>query len=1516
MNLQTRRLLALLDYAQETMRTRARNVSDLHAHDSFLLFDHQLDGVDGVRFSQGGTDGDEEPWLAVAQPGSPEVPPEPENNWLVPWLGVGGGVQAKPVLVEALDGAALVSAGTHRDASVPASNLSSAADPAVNLTARVRLADYRFRAEVEKQYALYLQTRWKPWSDREQHRRRLAQLHVALFTLQQQLAGALTENQLELVWGMGLATRRDAGDDSGKQAHRTYPLITRAADISFDGQTGAAHVRPRNVEPRLELDAFVSIDEQSLVRADKAVADFISQSEIAVSPFEPASYSPLVDIAREVIGEDALEGVDIAQGWVLFARPRDASVTAQDMERMRRVITELGDEPLPGAVAAMVSDPDDEARRSELPVFRGYSTAYRESMESVAAEDLFFPKPFNDEQARVAQQLEVSDGVVVQGPPGTGKSHTIANIICHWLANGRRVLVTSMRDPALAVLREQLPEQIRPLVISLLASEQEGMQEFERSIEKIATEVQDLNRDMLANEIERLETTIDAMQGKLARLDRDLTRWAKLNLARIDLQGQSIDPQDAAREVLHNVGRYEWIPDALGVGPQFSPQFDDSDIERLREARTRLGADIEYVGSELPSPDDLPDAIELVKAHDQLLRFARLNEESRANDLPWPADADAQALVAARELALSVQAARNRHKEIFSRKLPWNEETIGRIRRREPAEAFDAIDMLAGDIDEAAALQAQFLSRPVQLPDEALTNSDFLLALENLAQGRRPFAFAAFGKADARKLVRSVKVNGLPPAEPGDWQHVGEYLALQRKRRELLARWNALAPEAGFRTVLSVEAQGGLSVRAQFALYENVRRMFHQRQQIAAQAAKVFPGWSGAAALVEDAGAMDALADALEYHLTRSRLSEVSGFIDSVRDVLEGCSGRLVEAMRAFVTHRLGKPVFDETSLISGWGELMEELKRLASLAGPLKTVEDITRRIFRSGGVKLATLLASPDENGKADLLPKTFMRDWRLRRLATHIAMIDSQAESKKLNEMRMAIEGDLAHQYEELVVRRTWFTLAERVTPSVRAALQGYMNAIQRIGRGTGKRAVRYRQDARYAANEAYGAIPCWIMPHHRVSETLPAHPGSFDLVVIDESSQSDLSVLPILMRARKVLVVGDDRQVSPQAIGMQEDRVRALMQRHLAEQVPLYRAQLSPDRSLYDLARVVFAGSSVMLREHFRCVAPIIEYARREFYNDEIYPLRLPRTSERIDPPLQDVLITNGHREGNVNEQEVDHIVRDIVRRTSDPKLQHRSIGVVSLLGEEQALRVWERLVSELGPELIRRHRITCGDPRMFQGRERDIMYLTMVAAPNEIGAPLGRETFAQRFNVAASRARDQMILVRSVDIEDLPEADRLRRGLIRHFAEPFGERPVQVAATREMCESDLERGVYDWLTSQGYRVMPQVRVGAYKVDMVVEGNDDTRLAIECDGDRYEGAEQWMQAIRRQRALERTGWVFWRCFATSFLRRKAEVLEDLRETLTAQGIEPTRSGGWARRKVTETRRVLGTATARAA
>ncbi|MDP1057405.1 hypothetical protein Q6324_28050, partial [Klebsiella pneumoniae] len=82
------------------------------------------------------------------------------------------------------------------------------------------------------------------------------------------------------------------------------------------------------------------------------------------------------------------------------------------------------------------------------------------------------------------------------------------------------------------------------------------------------------------------------------------------------------------------------------------------------------------------------------------------------------------------------------------------------------------------------------------------------------------------------------------------------------------------------------------------------------------------------------------------------------------------------------------------------------------------------------------------------------------------------------------------------------------------------------------------------------------------------------------------------------------------------------------------------------SIYDLFKVVFAKSAVMLREHFRCVAPIIEYSKREFYNHELKPLRMPKASERLDPPLVDVYVIDGYRNKDINLPEARFIVDEI------------------------------------------------------------------------------------------------------------------------------------------------------------------------------------------------------------------------------------------------------------------------------
>jgi len=319
-----------------------------------------------------------------------------------------------------------------------------------------------------------------------------------------------------------------------------------------------------------------------------------------------------------------------------------------------------------------------------------------------------------------------------------------------------------------------------------------------------------------------------------------------------------------------------------------------------------------------------------------------------------------------------------------------------------------------------------------------------------------------------------------------------------------------------------------------------------------------------------------------------------------------------------------------------------------------------------------------------------------------------------------------------------------------------------------------------------------------------------------------------------------------------------------------------------------------------------VEPIIAFSNRNFYDNEIRPLRVPKPSERLDPPLIDVYVKGGYRldRKKINKPEARYIVEEISRIIETPALSGRSIGVVSLLGSDQAKYIQEQLVQELGEEAILSHGIRCGDAMHFQGKEADIVFISMVAA-GAIRADSGR-MYEQRYNVACSRARDRLYVVHSFTREEVQDND-LRARLLDHLSNPLGISQQEIDDLRKLCESDFERDVFDELISRGYRVAPQVRAGSYRIDMVVEGGDDRRLAIECDGDQYHGVDQWMYDIGRQRTLERMGWRFWRCWGSSWTANRQACIDDLLEALNERGIQPIGMEGFVHQGLVE-RRVI--------
>ena len=74
------------------------------------------------------------------------------------------------------------------------------------------------------------------------------------------------------------------------------------------------------------------------------------------------------------------------------------------------------------------------------------------------------------------------------------------------------------------------------------------------------------------------------------------------------------------------------------------------------------------------------------------------------------------------------------------------------------------------------------------------------------------------------------------------------------------------------------------------------------------------------------------------------------------------------------------------------------------------------------------------------------------------------------------------------------------------------------------------------------------------------------------------------------------------------------------------------------------------------------------------------------------------------------------------------------------------------------------------------------------------------------------------------------------------------------------------------------VTPQYRAGGYRIDFVIEG-PESRLAVECDGDRWHGPDSWDNDRGRQMILERAGWTFERIRGSAFYRDRNRALEPL-------------------------------------
>ncbi len=380
----------------------------------------------------------------------------------------------------------------------------------------------------------------------------------------------------------------------------------------------------------------------------------------------------------------------------------------------------------------------------------------------------------------------------------------------------------------------------------------------------------------------------------------------------------------------------------------------------------------------------------------------------------------------------------------------------------------------------------------------------------------------------------------------------------------------------------------------------------------------------------------------------------------------------------------------------------------------------------------------------------------------------------------------------------------------------------------------------------------AFPCWCVTTFAISGSLPLKPGLFDVAIIDEASQCDIaSCFPILYRAKKAVIVGDDKQLPHLSFLEKAKEQSFLSQYGIPEKYQLmWRFRTN---SMFDLADY-YSMNSVMLDEHFRSLPPVIEFSNREFYGGR---MRVMKKDISDDPVLETVYVPDGKVDFDAtrNLPEIEALVKrlyDIIvedeRKNPDKPV---SIGIISpFRAQVEQLKISVSKV--LSDHMIQKHQVEIGTAHTFQGDERDIILMSWAFANNSFPQSL---TFLQKpnlFNVAITRARYKVINFVSRDPKTLQEG--LFRDYMSYIEEYTNKREAlkNCKIDENIYKNNLEQEIAEQIRTLGHTVKAGVEIAGLSADLLV----DDKLVIEVDGVE-DSIKSAVSNMKKQSIIERCG-----------------------------------------------------------
>lgn len=1117
--------------------------------------------------------------------------------------------------------------------------------------------------------------------------------------------------------------------------------------------------------------------------------------------------------------------------------------------------------------------------------------------------EVFTPLPLNERQLRVLEHVDQYPQTVVQGPPGTGKTHMAAALISHLLAKGKRILVTAQTEQALKEVRGKLPVEIQGLVVSSIGGDKAEKLLLQNSIATLEEKSQ--HRGEFQDEINRLELQLDELRRQRSLLLNGIAEREQFASTSVEFQGKSFTPGEFFEKF--SVRAKEYVRNPLTQklsGLEWA--LPSSDFERL----VSLGSDPDVTGweeairkdgileIEIPTPESFGEALsrkrraaaelEEMENTDQGEFFREFGSlpTDRVNEIAhWVGRWS--------ELRHQIDALPEPFKRIVHESSPLN---VLRLEQQ-----LSEANALLGVLGSPAAGEQMMVEYavPFDQVDRQILGVQLDALQAYLASGKvipidatGQVKWGMFQKGNAKKfdyLFAYCRVGGRLPTNGESINFIRGDLAIRDALKKALSgtlpvgliepqnraetsirilnfRRIAAAAKDLIRKRAEIETSSGIKINELNAWatphfqegFANVVSLLDRRAELRADLSDAVAAWEG-----------------LERNLKKVPPAPFGS------ELLAAYQGEDVPGYET---------AFSSFTAAQGRVRKSLEFQRLyMALPSELHEAEFGARE-------KIGTPAFTPwIANMRDDI------EFGRARKHVVEDTSVDYSIDQDQIAE----VDAEIRRTLTVLAEKKAWqHAVAEtRLTATHRKLLNEYRIKNDRLGKGSGKHAASDRRDIRQILQQCSSAVPVWVMTINRVVEQFSAKPDLFDVVIVDEASQADLSTSFLQYIAPKIVVIGDELQVSPRFIQRGREDLQGLAKQMLGDFDQWDRSVWEDvyNRSLFDFATSNFARK-ITLVEHHRCVPEIIEFSNQNFYGpqgNELVPMR-ESIADRV-APFKTVFVPDGYIKGEtkkVNIPEAEALCKKLVELDQDSAYDGKTFGVISLLAHSgQAQEIQNKLIESLPPSVFEKRQLKIAGPSEFQGSERDVIFMSMVASPEKKGQAAVKKEQEQRFNVAVSRAKNEIWLFHSVKPEHLANPEDLRLKLLTYALDQEkrakSEEFLELTTVREDIrvhpfDSRFEQKVFNDLTKAGFRVHPQFKAAGRFIDLVAEGGGK-RMAIECDGDHWHGITEIQADFARERYLRYYGWEFIRIRESRFNLDREEEMSNVIAKLEAYGVK---------------------------